>query len=164
MNPIKTLRRLDSNSIWALIKHCVTSPWFILPTLSATKRCMLVSTQLYGRSHYKNGPANAFRHAFWNYLIAKRCHKWQKNNEAVLSWTKKITDWHEGAFPNRELAKKMDLHNNEVGRFLFQNQPSQTENQITDTLKQMVLASVKVDAISDLQSLQNRLIHIIDEA
>ena len=106
MNVLKTLKRISLKSFWLLAKLCLRFPFFVLPTLSATKQCMSTSTELYGRLHYKNGPANAFRHAFWNYLIAKRCFRSRKNINGVLIWAKKITDWHESAFPNRELAKK----------------------------------------------------------
>ena len=70
--------------------------------------------------------------------------------DAVLVWTKKITDWHENAFPNRELAKKMDLHNNEVGRFIFKEHFSKLENQVVDILREMTSNAVKINVQTDL--------------
>ncbi len=163
MNLIKVLKRLDSKSIWVLMKLCFRFPLFIFPTLSATKKCMSISTQHYGRLHYKNGPANAFRHAFWNYLIAKNCSNLTKNETATLTWSEKITDWHEKAFPNRELARKMDLHNNEVGRFIFLNHSSKTEQEVIEILKKLTVASSKVDSNSNFANFKNKLVHIIDE-
>ncbi|MEZ4809978.1 MAG: hypothetical protein R2819_06425 [Allomuricauda sp.] len=125
---------------------------------------MKISTDHYGRLHHKNGPANAFRHALWNCLIAKRCYVWQKNPQKAVSWAKKITDWHENAFPNRELARKMDLHNNAVGRIIFEDNIGKTENEIVEMLNKMARHSIKIDAHSNMTELKNQLVHIIDEA
>lgn len=124
---------------------------------------MSISTQHYGRAHYKNGPANAFRHALWNYIIAKKCSFLATNKSAVLSWTEEITDWHENAFPNRKLAKKMDLHNNEVGRFIFSRHSSETTHWVIEILKQMTQASSKVDINSIFSNFKNKLVHITDD-
>lgn len=162
MKLFRVLRRVDIKNAWVLIKLCLYYPLFIIPTLMATKKCIAISTTHYGRQHYKNGPANAFRHALWNFLIAKRCHSWRRNEQKVMTWTKKITDWHEGAFPNRELAREMDLHNNEIGRALFLKHAALDEESLISLLKQMTQESVKVDSISDLENLKNKMIHIID--
>jgi len=34
---------------------------------------MQIATLNFGRKHYQNGQANAFRHALWNVLIAQKC-------------------------------------------------------------------------------------------
>ncbi|WP_417936401.1 DUF6973 domain-containing protein [Flagellimonas onchidii] len=158
----KTLKRISLRSFWVLTKLCLRFPFFVFPTLSATKQCMSLSTELYGRLHYKNGPANAFRHAFWNYLIAKKCFSWKKKEDRVLIWTKKITDWHENAFPNFELAKKMDLHNNEVGRLIFKEHFSKLENHVVDILREMTSKATKIDAQTDFTLVKNQLVYIID--
>ena len=115
----KTLKRMNAKSLWQLIGLVANSPHFLYPTLLATKQCMRVSTLHYGKEHYRNTPANAFRHAFWNYLIAHSCAKWSTDQSKVLTWTKAITDWHENAFINQELARLMDFHNNEIGRIVY---------------------------------------------
>ena len=138
-------------------------PFFMLPTLKATKDCLKISSANYGRQHQKNGRANAFRHAFWNYLIAKRCLDWNKKEKVVLQWAKKVTDWHETAFQNKELAKRMDLHNNEVGRFIFEQNTENTEEEIIELLKQKASESIKIDENSKFSELKNQLVHIIDQ-
>ncbi|MBS9461139.1 hypothetical protein KIM67_01860 [Flagellimonas sp. 389] len=163
MNPIRALKRLDSKSIWVLIKLCIKSPLFVLPTVKATKQCMAVSTQHYGRLHYKNGPANAFRHALWNYLISKRCYDLIKNKAKVLRWSQNITDWHEDAFPNRELARKMDLHNNAVGRYVFEKHKNNTVEEAIKVLTEMTKVSSKVDSNCNFANFRNKLVHIINE-
>ena len=117
---------------------------------------MQISTEHYIKKHYLNGRANAFRHALWNYLIAKNCSEWSKNKGKVLEWTKNITDWHEFAFPNRKLARKMDLHNNEIGRRLF------LKHEKESVLKEMTKKSIFIDSDSDLTVLEKQLVHIAE--
>ncbi|WP_420321066.1 DUF6973 domain-containing protein [Flagellimonas sp.] len=145
-----------------MAKLCFRFPVFIFPTLSATKQCISTSTEIYGRLHYKNGPANAFRHTFWNYLIAKKCFRWRNNMDAVLVWVEKITNWHENAFPNRELAKKMDLHNNKIGRAIFKEHFSKLESQVIDILREMTSNAIKIDVETDFTLVKNQLVYIID--
>lgn len=114
-----TLKRVNFKSLWQLIALSITYPHFIYPTFMATKECMRVSTMYFGREHYRNTPANAFRHALWNYLIAAYCARRSTNKSKILKWTKTITDWYENAFMNSELARSMDFHNNEIGRMLY---------------------------------------------
>lgn len=123
---------------------------------------MRISTEHYERKHYLNGRANAFRHALWNYLIAKNCSEWSKNKGKVLEWTKNITDWHEFAFPNRKLARKMDLHNNEIGRRLFLKHEKESILDVINVLKEMTKKSIFIDSDSDLAVLENQLVHIAE--
>ena len=134
----------------------------MLPTIKATRECISVSTKSYGKLHNKNGPANAFRHAFWNYLIAKRCSKWTKEDQSAVIWAQKITDWHENAFRNNELARKMDFHNNEVGRWIFNENGSKSMVEVIELVQQMTLESTQINKISDLSQYKNQLVHISD--
>ncbi len=163
MNPILILKRISFKHLLKGIVIGLGRPIFILPTLKATKECLKISSANYGKKHQKNGRANAFRHAFWNYLIAKRCLGWNKNEIVVLQWAKKVTDLHETAFQNEELAKRMDLHNNEVGRFIFEQNTEKTEEEIIELLKQMASESIKIDENSKFFELKNQLVHIIDQ-
>ncbi len=161
MNLLAVAKRVDFKNILKGVFIGLSRPHFILPTIKATKDCIAISTKNYGKLHHKNGPANAFRHAFWNYLIAKRCFTWQRNEEAVLVWAKKVTDWHEDSFPNKQLAKAMDLHNNEVGRFIFVKNTEKTEQEIVELLRKMTLESIKIDEKSTLSEHKNRMVHIL---
>ena len=161
MNLLAVAKRVDFKNILKGVFIGLSRPHFILPTIKATKDCIAISTKNYGKLHHKNGPANAFRHAFWNYLIAKRCFNWQRNEEAVLVWAKKVTDWHEDSFPNKQLAKAMDLHNNEVGRFIFVKNTEKTEQEIVELLRKMTLESIKIDEKSTLLEHKNRMVHIL---
>ena len=161
MNLVGIVKRVDFKNILKGFLIGLSRPHFIWPTIRATKDCIAFSTKNYGKLHHKNGPANAFRHAFWNYLIAKRCFKWQNNEETVLNWAKKVTDWHEDSFPNKQLPKAMDLHNNEVGRFIFAQNTEKSEQEIIGLLKKMALESIKIDESSNLSEYKNRMVHIL---
>lgn len=120
---------------------------------------MQVSTQFFGRAHYKNGPANAFRHAYWNYTIAKACEKYNSNTQKIVSWTKNITDWHEFAFPNRELARVMDCHNNSVGLLAYQEQSFSTSEEAINYFLELAKKSIQIQQTT-LYNLKYSLVHI----
>jgi len=143
------------NLLWLSITHIL----FTMPTFLATKQCMFLSTELYGRKHYQNGPENAFRHALWNYLIAKRCLSWRNNPSKVLRWTKRITDWHEDAFSTSTLARKMDEHNNSVGRQLFKTH-GEDQEKVMYILKRMTSESIQITVETDLNRLKQQFVHI----
>ncbi|WP_051947210.1 DUF6973 domain-containing protein [Muricauda sp. MAR_2010_75] len=161
MNLIAVVKRVDFKNMLKGVFIGLSRPHLILPTINATKDCITISTKNYGKLHHKNGPANAFRHAFWNYLIAKRCHNWHRNEEAVLAWAKKVTDWHEDSFPNKKLPKEMDLHNNEVGRFIFAQNTEKSEQEVLELLKNMTLESIKIDENSTLSEHKDRMVHTL---
>ena len=162
MNLISVLKRVSLKHILKGILLGLGRPLFIVSTIKATKDCLKIASANYGKLHQENGPANSFRHAFWNFLIAKRCLKWAKDENSALDWTKKVTDWHEGAFPNEPLAKTMDLHNNQVGRQIFMENPDISESDADELFKKMTDESLKIEAESDLTALKNQLVHIID--
>ena len=162
MSIIVTLRRIDFASFWLLLKLSIRHPMFLWPTFKATKECLQLSTRHFGRAHYQNTPANAFRHAFWNFIIAKKCTKWSKNIKTVLKWTKNITDWHENAFRNRDLARKMDFHNNKVGREVFRKHSENTQEEVINLFIEMTKNSIKITEHSVLKNHQLTLVHLTD--
>ncbi len=138
------------------------NPFFVVPTIRATTECMKTATTYFGRKHYQNGPANAFRHAYWNYLIAKKCAKWSKNETVILKWTKNITDWHENAFKNRALPRLMDLHNNKIGRTVFVTNSSSIIKEVVELLFEMSKQSIKITSKEQLEGNTTNLVHITD--
>ena len=75
------LRRLKPGQIWQLCKLSMANLNKVWPTWKATNRSVAVATELYGKSHHKNTPANAFRHALWSYLIAQYSMKRQEQKD-----------------------------------------------------------------------------------
>lgn len=112
------LRKLSVRNLWLLIKKALAHPLFAVLTFWATLKTYKIAEKNYPRTHGTNGKGNAFRHALWNCLILMYCCKISSPQKS-LQWTKEITDLHEELFPNEPLLKKMDLHNNQVGRDYF---------------------------------------------
>lgn len=162
MRVIRALRNVGVKNIWRAFILAITHPLFVFPTISATKKCLKVSTEYFGKAHYKNGPANAFRHALWNILIASFCLRWSSNKDKLNCWAKKVTDWHEEAFVNAPLAKAMDLHNNAVGRYLFTEHASASHENLLETLIDMTKESRLIKSENEIEPSSMQLVHIID--
>jgi hypothetical protein len=137
--------------------------WFIWPTIKATNKAVTIATEHFGVSHHKNTPANAFRHAIWNYLIASKCSNYSKNDAKIVTWTKKITELHELILPGNELANVMDLHNNAVGLHVYTTNKQLPLEQVIILLLAMVQNSVKVTSTEEVINIpKDQLIHIIE--
>ena len=135
------IRQLNFKEIFILLKLFLPQPFYIFPTYRATRETLKLCDRLFGKKHYQDNRENAFRHAYWNFLIAEKV--FQKNNsvEESIIWAKKITDLHERMAPNKALARAMDLHNNEVGRNLFSNNP---EENAVEKLQDFMNSAVKI--------------------
>lgn len=164
MNLFKTISRLKWPSLFRLVRLCLPHILLLWPTYKATKECMQISTLHFGRKHYQNGRANAFRHALWNILIAKRCLKQNQSVERVLTWAKNITDWHEQAFFSKVLPMKMDYHNNAVGRTIFRENLVWSKTEFVNFLLQLTQNAIKIDESIDLNPLKKQLIYISDDS
>ena len=163
MNVFKTIARIRPKGFWNLIKLAIPNFLYLWPTYRATKACMQLSTEHFGRKHYQNGPANAFRHALWNVLIAKYCTRTYMATRHALAWTTKITNWHEETFFSKELPMKMDYHNNQVGRSLFMAYPQWELEQFINELLGLTLKAIKITRDSDLNQYKNQLVFITDD-
>lgn len=137
--------------------------WFIWPTIKATKQAVTIATCYFGGSHHKNTPANAFRHALWNFLIASKCSQWSKNETKIHNWAKKITGLHELLLPGNELADAMDLHNNAVGLHVYAVSKTRPLEEVLSLLLTMVKRSIKITSMEEvIKAPKDQLIHIIE--
>ena len=122
---------------------------------------VLAADKIYGKAHHRNTAANAFRHALWNFLVAKNCLGSNDNLTEVLSWTREITDFHEELFPNSQLARAMDLHNNRVGRNIFRSNPTATNDEIVEMMRKLTAQSIIIKSTEELDGLdENQMVHI----
>jgi hypothetical protein len=137
MSVISSLRKVSPGNLIKLVGLVLSRPLFAFPTLKATRECIAICDQYFGRKHMENGPANAFRHALWNILIARKCSRWTSNIDELLSWAERVTDWHEDTFPNPVSARIMDLHNNRIGRDIFRHNPGLELQEYIDLLLSM---------------------------
>ena len=135
-------------------------PIFMFATAKATSRTLKIVQEKFPEIHGKDNSANAFRHALWNYLIAVRCFKSEENSNAIISWTKEITDWHEDFSPNKPLARAMDLHNNHIGRELFQSHENKTEKEAIIALELKLIDGVQVDSCEAVEKHPMNLVFI----
>lgn len=151
---------LDFKQLFSLLWMFLKNPLYALPTVLATKRCMAIAQREYGYKHHLNNPANAFRHALWVILIAKKCLKWQNNEKKATAWAKRFTDWHERFSPNEALEQAMDLHNIAVGLVFFQKVKHENEAEIVSFLKQKASEAVKISVVEEVINNENRLVYI----
>ncbi len=163
MNLWSTFKSLRLSALWPLIGICLKNPLYVIPTIKATKRCILICDALYGQNHHKNTAANAFRHALWNFLISRDCSSSSKDQVKVLRWTKDITDWHEKFSKNNRVEMAMDLHNNRVGRILFLENQDLSEHDLVSLLKKMADSSIKIQTEEEVTSANHKtLVHLKD--
>lgn len=119
-------------AIWLSRTTCLTNEEFSLllanplrygPTKLASDQAQAEAGRHYTTAELNDGPGDAFRHAYWNALLARR---------TSLDWAQRFTTAHEsepytGCHPattpdQREHAAKaraMDLNNNAIGRYEF---------------------------------------------
>lgn len=161
MNVLKRIRQLSLKQLWHLSGVFIKQPFLIFPTLNATKKTMQISSELYGRKHHKNGPANAFRHALWNILIARAAFEKFQNTQKSIDWAKKITDLHEKLAPNNPLETAMDLHNNEVGRQFFSEVITHSEQEMIDFIQKKAEKAQKVTKTDEIDDFKDTLVFIL---
>ena len=160
MNYWAIIKRIKPKHLWSLTRLSLGHPLFALATLKATKNCMGICNKLYGKKHTKDNVTNAFRHSLWNILIAKECAAYSSNTVKVLEWTKNITDWHEKIFPNKPLAKAMDLHNNHIGRLLYSEYTTLKQEDIISKLQKETAKAQKVTQVAQIAEHPNHLVYI----
>lgn len=89
-------------------------PLFSILTAVATSKSYRLARKYFPETNSNSGIGNAYRHALWACLIMMYGCKISSPRKVAI-WCKKITDLHEELFPNNEMEKAMDLHNNQVG-------------------------------------------------
>mgnify|MGYP000198918917 CR=1 FL=1 len=156
----KLIKGIRCKQLIVLVGFFLKRPMFMLSTGKATSQTLDIVQEKFPGIHGKDNSANAFRHALWNYLIAVRCLKNEKNIKTILSWTKEITDWHEDFSPNEPLARAMDLHNNQIGRALFESHENKTEKEAIIALELKLMDAVRVDSCEEVEKHPTNLVFI----
>ncbi|SEK74125.1 hypothetical protein SAMN04487910_0995 [Aquimarina amphilecti] len=137
-------------------------PRYIFPTLRATKRTLVICDSLYGKSHHKNGKANAFRHAIWNVLICQKVFDISKDEIKAITWSDKVTTLHEKLAPNEDIPKAMDLHNNQLGREYFKELKDVIEPEVIAFIEDKVTQAKLVIKIEDTVRFSNDLVYLLE--
>ena len=154
------IKSLDFKQVWILFLWFLQHPLYMFATAKATYFTIKIAQKEFPDIHDQHNKANAFRHALWNLLIAKEGAKFSSDLDAVLNWTKRITNWHEEFSPNKEMAKLMDLHNNKFGRNQFLDLKDKSTETIIITLKNELLNAVQVQQISEFKNFENQLVYL----
>lgn len=157
------IKRAKPRQLGRLILLCLSHLRFIWPTYKATNKTIAFANTHFGVSHRRNTPANAFRHALWNWLIAEGCYKRVKDVDEVLLWTEKITAMHEKILPGNTVSNAMDLHNNAVGRALFKSNFGSDIQSGVSLFLNLTERSVKVNSLEEINQMPaSQLVHLLD--
>lgn len=151
---------LKFSKLWRLAWIGIKNPFLVMPTNQATIRTMKICDRIYGDAHHGDNKPNAFRHALWNILIAKRVLKIVKTNEKAIRWTEKITTLHETLMPNPPLEMEMDLHNNMMGRKFFFELQNASEEKVIEFLKLKLEEAVQIQTVEETKNLKDFLVYI----
>ncbi|WP_378185936.1 hypothetical protein ACE939_12565 [Aquimarina sp. W85] len=135
-------------------------PLYIFPTLKATQETLKICNQRYGTLHHKSGKANAFRHAIWNILLCRKAYRHSKSIEKAVDWAKRITDLHEQIAPNNSLDMAMDLHNNAIGRLVFEQYFDSAKEELITITDTMAHQARYVSNIENIANFEKELVYI----
>ncbi|APZ46701.1 hypothetical protein BW723_10560 [Polaribacter reichenbachii] len=155
MSKWKIIKSLNFKQVIVLLGWFLKHPIFMYATFRATVKTLRIAQKRFPNTHNFDNKANAFRHALWNILIAKKCLKFSSDLEQVLTWTKQITGWHEEFSPNEILAKKMDLKNNQLGRKWFSILKNESILKIEEYLIEKLCSAIKINFDSPLDKIDN---------
>jgi hypothetical protein len=144
----RIVRRLSFKEALGAAWLCLRHPLYVQPTWRATQRTVELCDMHYPNIHHLHNTANAIRHVLWNVLIVKYCAKGELIPQAVIDWTRTITDWHERFAVNPPLERKMDLHNNALGRSWSPELHNRSEQEIMETLEIRSQHAVKVNSLT----------------
>lgn len=157
------LKGMQPGPLVRLLFLLLLHPFRIQPTMRSSKETMALCDRLYGSTHHLTNKANAFRHAYWNYKMAKNCLKTIKNGQKAAKWAQKVTDLYEDVSINKPLERAMDLHNNKVGIAVFLGRMKQKEAEVVQLLTEMAQKAVKIDQIEFLALYPNEMVYLIDD-
>ena len=154
------ITKLNLDQLCKLSLLFLSRPQYIIPTISATKKTLLVCDRLYKDTHHQSNKANAFRHALWNVLICRKVMKYSKNKQKSVFWAQKVGDLYEKVTQNEFLDEAMDIHNNAIGRIFFLNNIEQNDGEMIDLLQKMTQNAQKTKTIEAMQCHQNKLVYL----
>lgn len=153
------VRKLTANLTWKMVSGLLSKPLLLLPTVWATIESVLFSEINFEENSGARGVANAFRHAAWNLLIAQNSSFFTSKSKAV-AWAKFITDLHEECFPNESFDHEMDLHNNRIGREVFEELTQQKLSK-KEMISELVCKTDSAVGLTDETLMKNYLDELV---
>ena len=162
MNLWKRIKSLSPSALFRFGIWFLKNPFFILPTLRATRRTFKLCDQLFHKDHNRSNRGNAFRHALWNVLIAQKVFKIARKEEKSVLFTQKTTSLYEKVTQNSLLDREMDLHNNRMGLQWFRQLFDKNEDKIIQFLQKKTKNAQKVSKIDEIYSFPDDLVFLTE--
>jgi len=94
-------------------------------------------------------------------LIAKNCAV-VTSEENAIHWAKFTTDLHEECFVNDDFDRKMDLHNNQIGREFYRemlNRKIKTKKEMIAQLMKKSDSAVGLSDSNEIQKVKGELVY-----
>lgn len=127
-----------------LAKH----PWYWYSTYKAAYYAHSYTEQYFGNTH-DNSKANAFQHSLLNAYLADFASKswihflWQTKSKG-LWWARAITNAHEVGDNWDSPSGQMDLHNNEIGRNVYDQHSTEYGRYATVRLGRWTVVKIRI--------------------
>lgn len=163
MNLWRSIRKIDWPHLMGFGLLLLKRPFLIYPIYKATKRTLAVATKLYGNEHFKSGPANAFRHAFWNVSICTVIYKRKGDAAGAAHYCEDIVNYYEKSTKNLPMDHSMDYHNNQIGRKVFLDNLDENEEKFIEILQNMAKNAKKLIEMKDFAKYQDSLVFVQEE-
>ncbi|MFY0582502.1 DUF6973 domain-containing protein [Cystobacter fuscus] len=143
------------NSGWAWVFGVTDAEWLLIArnpgkaalTYAAAKEAEVRALFFDNGQGLSGGKSDAFRHAYWNILMAKCCG---------LDWARDFATAHESESPFRDDVT-MDLNNNEVGRTIYSSAPEASDGEHIQLLEDFATSCMNSDVTYDPSRLVYRL-------
>lgn len=112
----KRLNKAEKSFLWS-------HPFASMTFSDDANKALTTAQSKFPSSELHNGRGDAFRHCYWNALMAKH------EGDALA---KEFADAHEENTDQPADEKKMDLHNNSVGRDIAAKNPGADDNKLAE--------------------------------
>lgn len=116
IDTIASLAGVNREEAKAILRH----PLAALKIKKNKDVAIAKTTELFGENGYDDA-SDAFRHAYFNAI---------NTADSNAKSAKEFGDAHEAMSENTEYARKMDLHNNKIGREVATNNPRACEEEL----------------------------------
>lgn len=144
---------------WILIRR----PHLIFPVYQVTQRTMQICNERFGKAHFNAGKANAFRHALWNYLLCRKVNGIINNPIHSALFTERLVNYYEKVTRNEVMDRRMDDHNNAIGRNIFLSNLDENEEKMIDFMQNEAKNAQKVSQIEGFSNMGNKLVYLKED-
>jgi len=154
------IKKIDWIHTMGFVGLLLKRPILAYPIYRATQHTLSIVNGLYGKDHFRSGPANAFRHAYWNVCLCVAIYKKTKDRTAALSYCEEIVNYYEKATKNLPMEHSMDFHNNEIGRKVFFQNLNEKDEKLIKIIQKMTKTAIKIDSLEDFDKHQDSLVYL----